>query len=122
MSPKNVALPKRCLSGASAELARAVITDVKVRSGKRGKTYVVTWKMTKGTLKQFEGTAWIQPYGKKSLLTYQMVLAPNAPVPDALLASSMKDATWEAIHRLRQRSEAIQAGKIPLTSVKVARQ
>ncbi len=97
--------------------------NIKVRSGKRGKVYVITWKMTRGTLKQFEGTAWIQPYGKnKSLLTYQMVVAPNAPVPGALMASSMKDATWEVIHEVRKRSEAIQAGKIPLSSYKVAKQ
>lgn len=95
--------------------------NVKVVSGKRGKTFVVTWKMTRGTLKQFEGTAWIKPYGKGSLMTYQMVLSPNAPIPDSLLASSMKSAAWEVIHGVRKRSEAIQAGKIPLSSYKVAR-
>ena len=97
--------------------------NVKVQSGKRGKIYVITWKMTRGTLKQFEGTAWIQPYGKnRSLLTYQMAVAPNAPIPDALLASSMKNATWEIIAEVRKRSEAILAGKIPPSSYKVARQ
>lgn len=97
--------------------------NVQVRSGKRNGVYVITWKMNRGTLKQFEGTAWIKPYDKnRSLLTYQMTVSPNAPVPDALMASSMKDATWEVIAQLRKRSDKVLAGKVPLRSYKVAKQ
>ena len=96
--------------------------NLKVRTGKRNGVYIITWKMISGTLKQFEGTAWIKPYDKtRSLLTYQLTLSPNAPVPNALLASSMKDATWEVIAHLRKRSDQVLAGKVPLDSYKVAR-
>ena len=97
--------------------------NIKVRSGKRNGVYVITWKMNRGTLKQFEGTAWIKPYDKhRSLLTYQMSVAPNAPVPDALMARSLKNATWDIIAELRKRADKVLSGKVPLSSFKVAKQ
>ena len=39
-----------------------------VRKGKRGETYVIQWRQIDGTLKKYEGVAWIQPFGKQRTL------------------------------------------------------
>lgn len=103
---------------------KEIWADIKVKRGKQKGMYVITWKMNKGNIKAYEGMAWIQPYGKnKTLLTYQMSIVPNAPVPGALLTNGLKDATWEIVFETRKRVAQVLAGKVAASSrFKVARQ
>lgn len=87
--------------------------DVKVRSGKRKKMSVLQWKMMRGTLKFYEGTAWILPWKKiGTLLTYQMRAVPTTPAPVGLMNKGMRDAAEKVLSAVRQRAEKMLANKV----------
>ncbi len=66
---------------------------ISMRTGVRDGIYVVQWKMLNGTLKRYDGVAWVQPWGKdRTLLTYQLLAIPNVTAPDGIMRSGLKDA------------------------------
>jgi len=86
---------------------------VKVNNGKRGRTRIVAWSMSKGTFKRFEGVAWIQPLGKnRSVLTYQVLALPDVPAPDALWTRGMRTIAKEMVDAIRDRSFDLFTGKV----------
>ena len=83
---------------------------VQVQSGSREGAEVVTWKMLNGTLKSFEGVAWIQPWGKgQSLLTYQMLAVPHTVAPDGLMTGGLRDAVKEMVEAVRKQAARVLA-------------
>jgi ribosome-associated toxin RatA of RatAB toxin-antitoxin module len=85
------------LSEARAEIA--------FNSGRRGKTYVLRWKMVDGTLEKYEGAAWIQPWGKnRCLLTYQTLAVPTIPAPSALMNRGLRKAVTKMVRAVRKRA------------------
>jgi ribosome-associated toxin RatA of RatAB toxin-antitoxin module len=79
--------------------------EVEVQKGSRGSTYVVRWKMRKGSsLKKYEGVAWIQPWGKgRSLVTYQMLAEPKVVAPHGVMISGLRKAAAGVIKAVRGR-------------------
>lgn len=66
---------------------------ISMRTSTRDGIYVVQWKMLNGTLKRYDGVAWIQPWGpNQTLLTYQLLAIPNVAAPDGLMKTGLKDA------------------------------
>jgi ribosome-associated toxin RatA of RatAB toxin-antitoxin module len=79
-------------------------------AGSRDGAEVVTWKMLNGTLKSYEGAAWIQPYGKgRSLVTYQMVAVPHIVAPDALMNLGLRSAAEGMVEALRNKAAKVLA-------------
>ena len=73
-----------------------------VRKGKRGETYVIQWRQIDGTLKKYEGVAWIQPFGKqRTLLTYQMLAVPKVFAPSGLMSEGLRNAVKGYIAAVR---------------------
>jgi ribosome-associated toxin RatA of RatAB toxin-antitoxin module len=66
---------------------------ITMRSAIRDGIHVVQWKMLNGTLKRYEGVAWIQPWGtNRTLLTYQLLAVPNLAAPTAMMNTGLRDA------------------------------
>ena len=76
---------------------------VKVQKGQRGRTYVMAWKMVEGSFKKYEGAAWIQPFGDRCILTYQMLMVPKIIAPEALMTKGLRNAVLEVVQAIRQR-------------------
>lgn len=101
--------------------AKGTWVHFKVRQGVRGKTHIFDWKMVAGNFKKFEGTAWLQPYGKnRSLLTYQMLAVPDVTAPESLLTRGMKTVAFELVDAIRDRAHEVRDGKVVMGQ-KVAR-
>lgn len=85
---------------------------VKVRLGRRGDTYVFSWKMIGGTLKHYRGTAWIQAWGSnRCVLTYQMLAVPDLPVPNAIMNRLLRRGVKGVVKAIRKRAAAKPAAK-----------
>jgi hypothetical protein len=79
-------------------------------AGTRDGVEIVTWKMLNGTLRSYEGAAWIQPYGKgRSLVTYQMLAVPHIVAPDALMNLGLRSATENMLEALRTKAAKVLA-------------
>mgnify|MGYP001826630082 CR=1 FL=1 len=76
---------------------------VKVKQGKKGGAYVMVWKMVSGTFKKYEGAAWIQPFGNRCILTYQMLMVPKIIAPEALMMKGLRNAVLEVVQAVRKR-------------------
>lgn len=89
---------------------------LKVKKGKRGNTYVITWTMESGTFKKFKGTAWIQPVnkGRSSMVTYQFLGVPKTIAPKVLLSKGNKVITEDVTFAMRDRTDDIMAGRVTL--------
>lgn len=95
--------------------ARAKVT---FKGGRRGKTFILTWKMLEGTLQKYEGAAWIQPWGKdRCLLTYQTLAVPNIPAPSALMNRGLRNASKKMVRAVRDRAAGKLARRLLETSV-----
>lgn len=78
---------------------------LRLNAGKRGKVFVVSWKMFEGTLKRHEGTAWVHPWGKqRCVLTYQLLTVPKIPTPSGLMNRGMRNAVKWAVDAVRKRA------------------
>ncbi len=81
-----------------------------VNAGSRDGAEVVAWKMLNGTLKSYEGAAWIQPYGKgRSLVTYQMLAVPHIVAPDSLMNYGLREAASGMVEALRKQAARVLA-------------
>ena len=78
--------------------------EFRVKHGVRGKTRIIDWRMESGDLKKYQGTAWIQPYGKqRTMLTYQLLVVPHTIAPDALMAYGLRRAVTGVVRAVRKR-------------------
>ncbi len=82
------------------------------QTGNRNGILVVTWKMLNGTLKSYEGVAWIHPWGNgRSLLTYQMLAVPHTAAPNAILTSGLRDAVTTMVESVRKEAARVLAAR-----------
>jgi hypothetical protein len=87
---------------------------------KSGSIRFVRWTMLNGTLKRFEGMAWIQPWGKsRSLLTYQMLVVPKTLAPDGRITRGLRNAVKGMVKAVRKRVAQVQK---QVSGVKLAAQ
>jgi len=77
--------------------------EIKLNKGRRGNTYVLRWKRVGGDLRDYEGQAWIQPWGKdRCVLTYQMIAVPSIPAPSGLMNRGLRNAAKRVIKAVRK--------------------
>lgn len=77
---------------------------IEVTTGQKDKIYYVSWKMIEGSLKEYNGIAWIQPWGdKKCVITYQMLAIPAILAPHAIMTSGLKKAVGKVVNAIRER-------------------
>jgi ribosome-associated toxin RatA of RatAB toxin-antitoxin module len=85
---------------------------LQVRQGLKEGVHVLTWKMLNGSLKAYEGTAWIQPYGaSRCLLTYQMLAVPHTIAPDALVSYGLREAVTGMVEAVRKQAAKVLAAR-----------
>jgi hypothetical protein len=84
-----------------------------VSQGSDGAVRYVQWRMVNGTLKSYEGKAWIQPFGKdQSLLTVRMLALPQISAPEGALTNGMREASATVVEALRNRALSVMKQKI----------
>lgn len=94
---------------------------LRVQRGVKKGVHTLQWRMENGTLKQYEGVAWIQPYGKsRALLTYQMLAVPHTVAPNALLSHGLRKAVKSMVQAVRKRATKIAAQRQNAPGTKVA--
>lgn len=85
-----------------------------VQQGQRGAVYVIKWKMLSGSLKRYEGAAWIQPWGNnRCLVTYQILAEPRIPAPNAVMTHGLRTAAAAVIGAVRKRVTVLTASRQP---------
>lgn len=77
---------------------------IQVAQSERSGVRVMQWRMLNGTLKSYEGVAWIQPWGDKTLLTYQILAVPHTVAPDGMINGGLREAATTAIEAVRKQS------------------
>jgi hypothetical protein len=94
---------------------------LKLQRGVKKGVHTLQWRMENGTLKLYEGVAWIQPYGKgRALLTYQMLAVPHTVAPNRLLSYGMRKAAKSMVQAVRKRATKIVALRENAPGTKVA--
>ena len=96
---------------------------IKMTRTDRSNLRYLSWKMLNGTLRSYEGQAWVQPLdARRSVLTYQMLAVPLvAGAPDSLISSGLRDAVKTMVKALRERSAEVLARR-PAPGKRVAAQ
>ncbi len=85
---------------------------LQVREGLKGEVQVLSWKMLNGSLKAYEGTAWIQPWGSsRCLLTYQMLAVPHTIAPNALVSYGLREAVTGMVEAVRKQAAKVLAAR-----------
>jgi hypothetical protein len=75
---------------------------ISMRTAIRDGIYVVQWKMLNGTLKRYEGVAWVQPWGtNRTLLTYQLLAIPNVTAPHGIMQAGLREAAITMAQAIR---------------------
>jgi ribosome-associated toxin RatA of RatAB toxin-antitoxin module len=84
---------------------------IKMTRTDRSNLRYLSWKMLNGTLRSYEGQAWVQPLdARRSVLTYQMLAVPLvAGAPDSLISSGLRDAVKTMVKALRERAAEVLA-------------
>lgn len=91
-------------------------------SKNQGGLRYLSWKMINGTLKTYEGRAWVQPLdSKRSVLTYQMLAVPITRAPDSLISRGLRSAVKSMVKALRKRAAVVLARR-PAAGTRVASQ
>lgn len=69
-----------------------------------GEIYRVRFDMVKGSLKQYLGSLYIEPFAPgKTAITYELVAEPDTVAPKSAINRGIKRSTGNFIHALRQR-------------------
>lgn len=69
-----------------------------------GDIYRVRFEMVDGSLKQYLGSLYIEPFASgKTAVTYELVAEPNTVAPKSAINRGIKRSTGNFIHALRQR-------------------
>lgn len=75
---------------------------VQTDQSRRGSIFKARWKQIDGSFKHYQGMAWVQPWGaNKSVITYQMLVDFDAPIPAALMRAGLQRATWRTLQSIR---------------------
>jgi ribosome-associated toxin RatA of RatAB toxin-antitoxin module len=78
---------------------------LKVDRGNKGNARFIRWEMTSGTLREYQGIAWISPWGKqRTVLTYEMLAVPRIFAPTGLMTIGLRKATGLVIRAIRKRA------------------
>jgi hypothetical protein len=92
-----------------------VWTYLKVtRYDKPGRVYEMKWWMLNGTMKQYTGSARVEPWtkdGKRSLLIYQLLAEPQTSAPDSVISDGVKAVASTILKRVRLRLKALRKFK-----------
>ena len=69
-----------------------------------GEIYRVRFAMVQGTLKQYVGSLYIEPFGPgKTAVTYELVAEPDTLAPKSAINRGIKRSTGNFVNALRQR-------------------
>ncbi len=69
-----------------------------------GEIYRVRFAMVQGTLKQYVGSLYIEPFAPgKTAITYELVAEPDMVAPKSAVNRGIKRSTGSFVHALRQR-------------------
>ncbi len=69
-----------------------------------GEIYRVRFDMVKGSLKQYLGSLYIEPFAPgKTAITYELVAEPDTVAPKSAINRGIKRSTGNFVHALRQR-------------------
>lgn len=69
-----------------------------------GDIYRVRFAMVQGTLKQYLGSLYIEPFAKgKTAVTYELVAEPDTIAPKSAINRGIQRSTGNFVHALRQR-------------------
>lgn len=69
-----------------------------------GDIYKVRFDMVEGSLLQYGGTLYIEPFGTgKTAITYELVAEPDTIAPKSAINKGVKRSTGNFVHALRQR-------------------
>jgi hypothetical protein len=80
------------------------------RQNKSNRTFEVKWWMLNGNMKNYTGSALIEPWdkdGKQSTLTYRFFALPNVTAPDSTISDGVKTVAVTIVKRLRLRLAAL---------------
>jgi ribosome-associated toxin RatA of RatAB toxin-antitoxin module len=84
------------------------------RVDKAGRTFELRWKMLNGTMKEYSGSALIEPWNEdatKSVVTYKIKAIPLVSAPDATISKGLRKVASIFLHRIRMRLEALRKFK-----------
>ena len=84
---------------------------------KGARTYEARWKMINGTMKQYYGSALVEPWGdglEHSVLSFEILAEPKTAAPDSVLSRGTRRVAEVFVHRLRMRVAALgKYGRLP---------
>lgn len=84
------------------------------RYDKPGRVFELKWWMINGTMKNYFGSAYIEPWdksGKRSFINYQILAEPQTAAPDSLLSRGVIDVANTFLKRVRLRLKALRKFK-----------
>jgi hypothetical protein len=69
-----------------------------------GGVYRIRFWQIRGSMRRYSGSMLIEPWsGRKSAVTYELLVEPDSRAPRGLINSKLKDAAGRYVHALRQR-------------------
>lgn len=87
------------------------------QQNKPGRVFDVRWWMLNGTLKQYTGSALIEPWdkdGKKTVITYELLADLKTAAPDSMISDGIKDVAKTVVQTFKLRLAALRKfGKMP---------
>jgi len=84
------------------------------RNDKPGRVYEAKWHMINGTMKEYRGSALIEPWtrdGKRSVLTYRLLFEPKGAAPDSMISNGVRSVASTIVKRIRLRVKALRKFK-----------
>ena len=87
------------------------------RYNKPGRIYEIRWWMINGTMKNYTGSALIEPWAKdtnKAVITYQLLAEPQTAAPDSVISNGVKQVASTVLQKIRSRLQALRkSNKVP---------
>jgi ribosome-associated toxin RatA of RatAB toxin-antitoxin module len=80
------------------------------RYNKPGRVYEIKWWMLNGTMRNYTGSALIEPWNKdatQSVLTYQLLAEPQTSAPDSMISNGVKQIANIFVQKFRLRMQAL---------------
>ena len=79
-----------------------------------GRVHDIRWWMLNGTMKQYTGSAYIEPWdkdGKKSVITYELLADLKTAAPDKMISDGVKDIAATVVRTFKLRLAALRKFK-----------
>lgn len=87
------------------------------RNNKPGRVYEIKFWMINGTMKNYNGTALIEPWtpdGKRTVITYEILFEPKTAAPHSMITDGVRAVASIFVQKLRLRLLALRKyGKLP---------